>query len=289
MGQELWPGLQGLHLCPVPSNSMCTCYSLQGICFCSEKWWTDLVCRLIWLCQHLSWKAWRGLLVTNQLFLPSLRQMSGAFCSPVASLQSKRVSEAVLSLLLVGSARGLLCLHSQVYIFVRRLCRASFYSVLSSARYLLMHAFLSFAASKTADKTRSSSVSIWEGLFETQSNCDPLALICPDHAVSVSASLAFAFTLHLLWSRCDPETSVPLIKWLDFLLLSEVKLLQWSHCCFLPDISQPFKVPTLYVTNKCWAQSIPKVIQGTGCTAHVVKLCGLSALLVPISSLCLLC
>lgn len=126
--------------------------------------------------------------------------MSGAFCSPVASLQSKPVSEAVLSLLLVGSARGLLCLHSQVYIFVRRLCTASFYSVLSSAGYLLMHAFLSFAASKIADKTRSSSVSIWEGLFETQSNWDALALLCLDRAVSASVSLPSLF--HCI--SCDP-------------------------------------------------------------------------------------
>lgn len=91
---------------------------------------------------------------------PRLSQMSGAFRSPVASLQSKPGFEAVLSLLLVGSARGLLSLHSPVYIFVRGLCTASFYSVLSSAWYLLMHTFLSFAASKTADKTRSSSVCI---------------------------------------------------------------------------------------------------------------------------------
>lgn len=137
----------------------------------------------------------------HQSALPArLRKRSGAIHSPVASLQSKRVSEAVLSLLLVGSARGLLCLHSQVYIFVRRLCRASFYSVLSSARDLLMHAFLSFAASKTADKTRSSSVSIWEGLFETQSNLDPLALICLDRAVS--ASVRLPSLLHCI--SCDP-------------------------------------------------------------------------------------
>lgn len=200
MGQELWLGLQGLHLCPVPSNGVCTCYSLQGICFCSEKWWTNFVCRLIWLWQHLSWKAYRGLLVTNQLFLPRLRQTSGVFLSPVASLQNKPVFEAVLSLLLVGSARGLLCLHSQVYIFVHRLSRASFYSVLSSARYLLMHTFLSFAASKTADKTRSSSVSVWEGLFETQSSWDPLALLCLDRAVSASACLPSL--LHCI--SCDP-------------------------------------------------------------------------------------
>lgn len=126
--------------------------------------------------------------------------MSG-FRSPVASLQSKPVFETVLSLLLVGSARGLLCLHSQVYIFVRRLCTASFYSVLSSAQYLLMHAFLSFAASKTADKTSSSSVSVWEGLFETQSNWDALALHCLDRAVSASVSLPSL--LHC--TSCDPS------------------------------------------------------------------------------------
>lgn len=70
------------------------------------------------------------------------------------------VSTAELSLLLVGSRRGLVCLYSQVYIFVCRPCRASFYSVLSPAWCLLMHVFLSFAASKATDKTSSSLISI---------------------------------------------------------------------------------------------------------------------------------
>lgn len=203
--------------------------------------------------------------------------MSGAFCSPVASLQSKPVFEAVLSLLLVGSARGLLCLPSQVYIFVCRLCTASFYSVLSSARYLLMHAFLSFAASKTADKTRSSSVFIWDGLFETQPNWDALALLCLDHAVSASVSLPSLLHCILAWSWnlcASHQVSFCFLLFVSFRSQARtgpvaVKSLLFSYWHF------PAIQSSDAVCNKRQAQSIPKVIQGTGCIAHVVELCGL--------------
>lgn len=232
-------------LCPVPSNSVCTCSSFQDTCFCSEKRWAIFICRLTCLCQCLSWKAQRGLLVTNQLFLPTLRQRLTAFCCPVASLQSKRVSEAVLSLLLVGSRRGLVCLCRQVYIFVCGLCRASFYSV-SPARCLLMHAFLSFAASKATDKTSSSLVSISGGLFETQTNSDALAVICLDRVTSASARLLF-------------YTASPVIPVWSWNLCASLQVTHPDFVTFrrqagtAPALKSPvfsFRVPVPYVTSK---------------------------------------
>lgn len=214
--------------------------------------------------------------------------MSRAFRSPVASLQSKPGFEAVLSLLLVGSARGLLSLHSQVYIFVRGLCTASFYSVLSSARYLLMHTFLSFAASKTADKTRSSSVCFWEGLFETQSNWDPLALLCLDRAVSASVSLPSL--LHCI--SCDPSlilkplclsSSDPRL-FVSFRSQAGTDPVAEKSLLFSSWHFPAIQTQTLYVTNAkpkaSWKWSRELAV-------CYMDLCALSALQVPINSLCL--
>lgn len=202
----------------------------------------------------------------------------------MASLQSRRLSKALLSLLLVGSRRGLVCLHSQVYIFVRcGLCRASFYSVPSPARCLLMHTFLSLAASKAADKTSSS-------LISERSSLRPSLILIPFpwSALTVlhvrqSACLLF-YTASPLMPPWSSNLCAPLqVTHPDFVTFRRqagtgpsVKSLVFSPW--------HFKVHMLYVTNKHYAQNIPKAVQG-----HIVELCGISALPAHVTLLPLWC
>lgn len=187
----------------------------------------------------------RGPLVINQLFLPRLNKGSEPFAVLWPGSKASG-SESVRSLLPAGSRRGLVCLHSQVYIFVHRLCRASFYSVLSPAQCLLMHSFLSFAASFAV-------VSTWEGLFETRSDPNSPASMGLGPVVPASVGLfprshRISCNPSLILSSLRPSSRGPS-------RLHSFQKTSWDWACtevagILHLMLQSPWVPLPYVTNR---------------------------------------